>query len=133
MSIYTEHLKYVQRNSKLINEDDPRLVDKGVPDYVPVMDSEKVHMEDAPGLIDSSFGQFVDVFLANAEVIYRTLEAEDHRSTYTLMGNTIEIIIHRLAHTKKEKDEYTKNYSKNEKVERESRGKGQVEEVGGSK
>ncbi len=77
-------------------EDDPRLVDKNVPLYVP--------MEDAPGLIDKSFEDFVDEFLYHAEVIYRALEAEDHRLFYMLLGKTVEVKIRRLSYDKHSKD-----------------------------
>ncbi len=136
MSKFLEHLKLVQEGSTLenINEDDPRLVDKNVPNYVP----DKVCMEDAPMLIDKSFSEYVDVFLAAAEVIHKTLEAETHKHQYQLIGNTISVAIRRLpyiklaSNLKRENDEYTKNIEKNEALDGQDRDEGQVEQTEGS-
>lgn len=91
-----------------VNEDDPRLTDKNIPENVP--------MEDAPGLIDKSFGDFVDEFLRYAGVIYETLEAEDHKHQYCLIGNLISVAIRRLPYKKGESNEHSKNHAENETV-----------------
>ncbi len=57
---------------------------------------KNVQMEDAPLLVDKTFSEFVDEFLANAEHIYKTLEAETHKSQYCLIGNSISVAIRRL-------------------------------------
>ncbi len=113
-------------------EDDPRLVDKNVPDYV-----DEVHMEDVKGLVDQTFEEFVNEFLRCAEVIYKTLEAEDHRHQYQLVGNTVSVAIRRLPYVKmadqlkKENHEYFKNCKQNEKVEEEGGDKGRTEQAEG--
>lgn len=118
-------------------EDDPRLVDKNVPLNTPLNALSNKHMEDAPMLIDKSFSEFVDVFLANAEVIYRTLEAENHQHQYQLVGNSISVAIRRLPYIKTANtlkganDEYIKNLRKNEALEREIRDKRQAEQTEG--
>lgn len=111
-------------------EDDPRLVDKNVPLNVP--------MEDAPGLVKSSFSEFVDSFLTDAEVIYKTLEAEDHRHQYQLIGNFVSVAIRRLPYLKvndgirREKyDECAKDFGQNEKVEEEGGDKRRTEQAEG--
>ncbi len=107
-------------------EDDPRLVDKNVPDYVPdfmdkvIADAEEhVHMEDAPGLVDSTFMEYIDLFISGAEMIYQTLEAEDHRHFYKLLGKTVDITIQRLPRAREENDKRNEDHGQNEKVGKE--------------
>lgn len=75
-----------------MTDDDPKL-NKAVNKFVKAFN---VPMEDVPGLIDKSFGEFVDTFLESAETIFKTLEAETEKSQYQLIGNTISVAIRRL-------------------------------------
>ncbi len=129
-------------------EDDSRLVDKNVPLNVP--------MEDAPGLVDKSFSEFVDVFLANAEVIYNVLEAETHLHQYQLIGKLVSVAIRRMPYRndgvvstfseklesvflsnklRKANDEYTENLRQDETLEKEKReqSKGKLTEESSNK
>ena len=104
-------------------EDDPRLVDKNVPNFVGKY--KFIPMEDAPGLIEKTFVQFVEQFIEDAELIYNTLEAETHKHDYMLLGRTVDVTIKRLPcarlvpNLRRENDKCTKYYEKNAKVGKE--------------
>lgn len=77
---------------------------------VPVKEpKQNTPMEDAPDLVDKFFGEFVDEFLRCAEVIYKTLEAEDHRHQYQLIGNKVSVAIRRMPYVKGENDDTNKS------------------------